>query len=715
MTDPTKRAPFVAPGHPVDERLDSWKEIAAYMRRDVTTVQRWERREGMPVHRHVHERMGSVYAFRTELDAWARGRRADGGRAPDGSSPAAEQALPSGGTAEGAKGPAGAANGAGRSPAGERPEEAAAPLARRHRPRAAWVASALAACLAALWAWHLGRRVARPDDPLAGARFLKLTDFEGIEQAAAISPDGRFVAFQSNRDGRMDVWVTQIGTGQFLNLTRGRAQEIVNPSIRALGFSPDGTLVTYWVRRGDAAGGGDIGTWAVPLLGGAPRPYLEGVAEHDWSADGAFLAYHTAGPGDPTFVQDRVAPADRQVFSAAPGLHAHFPVWSPDRAFVYLVRGQLPDRLDIWRIRPDGGAAERITRHDSAVSHPVFVDERTLLYLATDADGLGPWIHSLDLRERTPRRASAGVEAYTSLAASRDGRRLVATVTTPKAALWLVPLSGARADLSAARRIALTTGQRSSPRLGPGFLLYVSSKGAGDAIWKLQDGTAVELWSAPETRVVGAPAIARDGRRVAFVARQGERTSLWAMGADGTGARAVATGLALAGAPAWAPDGRSITAAVAADGTPRLVAVPLDGRRPAALVEEHSTDPAWSPGGDLVVYSGADVGTTFGVKAAKADGSPHPLPALTLTRGTRHLAFTSGGRALVVLQGEIRHKNLWLVDLVGGERRPLTDLPPDFEVRDFDVSPEGREMVLEQVQEQSDLVLIERQAPAHGR
>src|SRR5271154_776176 len=64
-----------SPGEkPVDDRLDSWKEIAAYLKRDVTTVQRWEKREGMPVHRHLHDRMGSVYASRTELDTWARGR-----------------------------------------------------------------------------------------------------------------------------------------------------------------------------------------------------------------------------------------------------------------------------------------------------------------------------------------------------------------------------------------------------------------------------------------------------------------------------------------------------------------------------------------------------------------------------------------------------------------------------------------------------------------
>ena len=59
---------------PPEDRLDSWKEIAAYLNRDVTTVQRWEKREGMPVHRHLHDRVGSVYASRAELDAWALSR-----------------------------------------------------------------------------------------------------------------------------------------------------------------------------------------------------------------------------------------------------------------------------------------------------------------------------------------------------------------------------------------------------------------------------------------------------------------------------------------------------------------------------------------------------------------------------------------------------------------------------------------------------------------
>ena len=59
------------------DRLDSWKRIAVYLKRDVTTVQRWERREAMPVHRHRHDKQGTVYAYRFELDGWwaSRGTR----------------------------------------------------------------------------------------------------------------------------------------------------------------------------------------------------------------------------------------------------------------------------------------------------------------------------------------------------------------------------------------------------------------------------------------------------------------------------------------------------------------------------------------------------------------------------------------------------------------------------------------------------------------
>ena len=54
------------------DRLDSWKEIASYLNRSVRTVRRWESSEGLPVHRHMHQSLGSVYAYKSELDVWRR-------------------------------------------------------------------------------------------------------------------------------------------------------------------------------------------------------------------------------------------------------------------------------------------------------------------------------------------------------------------------------------------------------------------------------------------------------------------------------------------------------------------------------------------------------------------------------------------------------------------------------------------------------------------
>jgi hypothetical protein len=83
----------------LDERLDSWKEIAAYLKREVRTVQRWERLEGLPVHRHQHQKRGSVYALKSELDAWQRRRQLEPNPRPKAASappePPKSQTLPS--------------------------------------------------------------------------------------------------------------------------------------------------------------------------------------------------------------------------------------------------------------------------------------------------------------------------------------------------------------------------------------------------------------------------------------------------------------------------------------------------------------------------------------------------------------------------------------------------------------------------------------------
>lgn len=684
-------------------RLDSWKKIAAHFNRDVKTVQRWEHREGMPVHRHVHDKQGSVYAFRPELDIWWQSRRGKlpdlGDRAPESLS----EPPPSHSPPVSPKAP----------PA---PETAVAPDPPATRfMRLIKRPSALAATMvAALLLIYAVLRFGYPSDntwrnPLANATFTRLTDWPGIEQAADISPDGRWVSFLADHEGHMDAWLTQIGSGSYRNLTRGNF-ELVNPSIRTLGFSADGSLVTVWTRSSDGSHPEDIKLMAAPTAGGELRDFLRGVAEVAWSHDGRQIVYHTTAPGDPLFVRDARGVTHR-IYVAPSGVHCHFPLWSKDDAYIYFARGIPPDDWDIWRIHPSGTGLERITFHDSRVSHPVLLDERMLVYLASDPQGSGPWLYAMNVEQRVPHRISFGLERYTSLAASADGTRLVATVDESNSSIWSAPLNldpGASVGERATQPVALVSAAGHSPRTGPNYILYVSARAGRQGIWRTADGQSRELWSDAHSIIVGAPAITQDGRHIAFTVANDERTILYTMDSDGRDVRALTHSLDLRGNPAWAPDGRSIVSAVLRDGEPRLMSIFLDNSTPSTLVSEYSIDPVWSPDGQFLIYSGADVGTTFALRAVARDGRPYPIPALILTRGARRVAFSPDARSIVLLRGDVGRKNFWLVDLRTGAERQISQLAPDISISDFDLSRDGSVILFDRIQESSRIALIER-------
>ena len=584
---------------------------------------------------------------------------------------------------------------------------------RRNRIVVGVTVTAAAAVVAAIAFFVLGPLRQLPGhlwlDPLARARILRLTDFAGTEQAAAISRDGRFAAFLAARDGYFDVWLTEIGTNRYRNLTEGKFQQLLNPEIRTVDFSPDGSLVTFWTRAGDGSLAQDVNVMAVPTAGGALQTYLPETAEYDWSPDGRWLVFHTTVPGDPLFVRAATEAIAHQIYVAVPGIHCHFLTWSPDGRFIYFVRGDPPSAdWDIWRLRPSGAGLERLTFHHARVTYPVLLDARTLLYLATDADGSGPWLYVLDVALKRSRRASVGLERYTSIAANADRTRLLATVTDLRSDLWRVTVGSGGPPQGTAERIAPVPQNASAPRFGPGYIAYVSSGGARRGIWKYANGMATELWSDATVDRVGAPSISADGHRIAFAVERRGATQLYTVDNDGQNSKALTRTLALTGDLAWAPDSKSIVGAIVSDGEPRLARISFDGTPPQSIVSDYSVDPVWSPDGKYFVYSGAQVATVFPLRASAPDGRPYNMPGMILTIGARRVAFARKSASLVFLRGGIDRKNFWNLDPKTGAERQLTDLPAGFVIGDFDVSPDGAEIVFERIQESSSVLLIER-------
>src|SRR5262249_14944924 len=155
---------------------------------------------------------------------------------------------------------------------------------------------------------------------------------------------------------------------------------------------------------------------------------------------------------------------------------------------------------------------------------------------------------------RIPHRLTSGLDRYTSLAASANGRRLVVTRASAKRTLWRMRMDDVDTEAPPISQIVLSGSTWFSPRLGANYLLYVSAIGANESIGKLADGTDTVLWTAPGAQIVGGPAISADGQNIAFSVHQQGKTLLYAMRADGTNSRIVVDSLDLQGNPAWAPD-----------------------------------------------------------------------------------------------------------------------------------------------------------------
>ena len=419
--------------------------------------------------------------------------------------------------------------------------------------------------------------------------------------------------------------MSQVGSDQLLNLSHGSLPVTRGNRRRNIGFSGDDAHV--WFGASDPPKTGRISDlWIVPTIGGDARLFMPGAVTVAWSRDGSRLVYNTADIKQEMFVADRNGANSRHILLGEPGIRNQYPVWSPDGRYIYFGRGIInPYDMDIWRIPSDGGTIERLTNHHSRVSYSAFLDDRTLIYIASRPD-TGSGLYAMDVERRNSHAVSLGFEEYTSVAASNDGRRLAATVANPTSHLWTVPITDHVVDEAGASRLSIPVVRAEAPRYGPGEILFLSAKGAAAGLWRFKDGVVTELWRGSEGAVTAPPDISSDNAQLAFVARQDERGRLYVAAADGTGSRRLAESLDARDAPAWSPDGKWI-AVVATEGTEQpLFKVPIAGGAPVRLTGGINMNPLWSPDGKFIIYCRQSAGPSCTMKAVSPDGQPVPVP-----------------------------------------------------------------------------------------
>ena len=229
----------------------------------------------------------------------------------------------------------------------------------------------------------------RTEPAFKTVNFVRLTDFAGLEESPALSPDGKSVAFVSDSTGSREVWVRLLAGGPPLEITRDSGEHL-DPR-----WSQDSSAVIYYTppTRGDEQGA----LWEVSALGGTPHRLVSSIGGADVSHDGKRLTFFRLnGRKMELVVSDRYGASGRvSVLTEAVATFSYRqPRWSPDDASIAYLHSSDTWADDLYVITLTGGAPRRVTKEGTLMSglswlpdgaHLVYSSARgsTLLYLPT--------------------------------------------------------------------------------------------------------------------------------------------------------------------------------------------------------------------------------------------------------------------------------------------------------------------------------------------
>jgi Tol biopolymer transport system component len=568
---------------------------------------------------------------------------------------------------------------------------------------------ALALVAGIAW-WQLSRRAAPVAAPAARALSVSRVTATGRVIEAAMSPDGKYVAYVESDQGQQTLWLRQ--------LSGGRTIELIPPRrVYYWGhvFTNDGARIVYGQKSDDDFNGA---FYEIATLGGSSRKLVGGIdSAPAFSADGSRMAWlrgryperdqsalmvaKTDGTDTRVLATRRQPEAFIPVFFAAPS-------WSPDGRLIaasVITRQAGLQKAKVMAFRTDTGVDELIADQDWSFVGQVgwLPGGDALLAIAQGPQQATNQVWLLSYPKGPARSVTNDLFDYRIINLTADGRSLLTVANDVQSEIWTMPLVGERR----ARKIpsARTDGAYGVAVAPDGRIVYSSLVSGARDLWIMNpDGSDRRpVTSDPDTEV--GPSVTAEGQ-LFFASRTPEGGEIRRMRLDGEDARTVIRGvpplpIAVSG------DGHWVVYRMVEQGVTHLWRVRGEGGAPERLTDFPAMIPAISHDGTRVAFyylDPSDGRVRLGI-APISGGPPTVKLDVAAAFAASGLLWAPDDKGLLINTMPRDRANVWLQPLDGGRPSKLTDFD-ELTLLAFDLSRDGKTLVVARGSLSGDAILI---------
>ncbi len=539
-----------------------------------------------------------------------------------------------------------------------------------------------------LWKRNSTEKIATPIESPIEVEFQQLTDEQGVEERASISPDGKSIVYQAGEFGKRDIFLRRVGGRNPVNLTENNPDDNIEAA-----FSPDGNRIAF---RSSRDGGG---IFLMGATGESVRRLTDFGYSPAWSPDGKKIVIATEGVIDimarSTTSQLWIIDADsgaKQLLFKGDAVH---PQWSPHglRIAFWGLSGEGGQR-DISSIPVTGGEVTKLTTDPAVDWNPVWSPDGKFVYFSSDRGGsMNLWRVAADeksgksLGEAKPVTTPSIWSGFLSI--SQDGKNVTYTSLERRSNIQKLAFDPEKEILTGSP-VPVTEGSKvyDFPSVSPdGQWVTFRSTGKQEDIYLCRtDGKELRKLTDDAFRDRGSSWTA-DGKRIIFYSDRTGRYQFWSINADGSGLQQLTeqTGRSL-WFPKYSPDGSHLIGFNEADTAIFDVNRPLpwpDGAtlpRPGEKIAFQGS--SWSPDGKQIAGSGVllsditSVPTGGGVLVYSIESKQYLvlkdiIPDMRQSVVRDKIEWLNDGRRLLSINGG----RIFLIDIQAQKARMLYDSP----------------------------------------